>query len=317
MISPEQYVKFLNEGNLPKYLVIAANDYELRKIYLNLYCKAQNCKPRIVESIDFKNKARTLGVPEVQVLVDYKPAIDKPKEEYINSSKLIVYLYTNTKWITSAVDKFYNGNVIVINDLTRTQAENLLSRKGLDDSIIEYLSENIESPTQMRLYGLQILLNAKELNMTNIECFEKLYKNDLRSELSEEPTPFLDAILDSNYSFVFEYLEAQKYNEFYVYAAIFRWLENVLRFVACNRDYWNTGGLVKAVYGPLQNKGLEKVPWITWIHIYKLGIQLRDQIKLTERDPLSALEVYVCYIIQTLVEHQVIKPVTASTADAR
>ena len=24
MISPEQYVKFLNEGNLPKYLVIAA-----------------------------------------------------------------------------------------------------------------------------------------------------------------------------------------------------------------------------------------------------------------------------------------------------
>ena len=49
-------------------------------------------------------------------------------------------------------------------------------------------------------------------------------------------------LLNKDFNFV-HYLEQQAGNEFYVYAAIFRWLENLLRFLASRGDYWNKGGL--------------------------------------------------------------------------
>lgn len=295
------------------YFVICSTDSELRHIYVNLFCKAHNCKPRYVESIDFKNKTRSLGVKEVLVLTDYKPVLETPKPDYINSSKLIIYLYTNPKGINKEVEKFYNNNVLIISEITRQQAENILYKKELEKDIIDYLTMNVNNPTEIRLYGLQVKALAADLNISQAECFDTYFKPHLKSELSEEPTPFLNAILNSDYTFVFDYLSQQGGNEFYVYSGLFRWIENILRFVACERDYWYKGGLVKAVYGDFQNKGLERIPWVTWIHLYEVGIRMREQIKLTERDALSGLEVYVCYIIQTLVEGQVTKPVSVNT----
>lgn len=313
----KDYLDILHSDNKPSYFIICSTDSELRNIYVDRFCKAHNCKPHYVESIDFKNKTRCLATREVLILTDYKPVVETPKIEYSSTNKLIIYLYTNPKWITKEVDKFYNGNTVIIPEITKLQAENILYRKEIDQEIIDYLLENVSNPTEIRLYGLQVKTLAAELDMSQTECFNVYFKPHLKSEISEEPTPFLNAILNSNYTFVFDYLSQQRGNEFYVYSGLFRWLENILRFVACERDYWHKGGLVKAVYGDFQNKGLERIPWITWIHLYEVGIKIREQIKLTERDALSGLEVYVCYIIQTLVENQVIKPVSVNTAASR
>ena len=89
----------------------------------------------------------------------------------------------------------------------------------------------------------------------------------MQSEVSEEPGPFCDAILDGDFTFIFTYLEAQRGNEFFVYASIFRWLEQIMRFVSCGNDYWNKGGLVKAVYTNFQGRGLQNIPWVEWIYL--------------------------------------------------
>lgn len=303
--------------NPPNFMIIMSNDYDLRTLYLKQFCKAHNSTPAYVESIDWKSKGRVLNTNQVLVLTDNADVISTPKPEYKAVSRKVVYLYTSIKKVPESTIDFYEGNVLVIEDLTRAQASNILSKKHLNQSIIDYMKNNLDSPASMRLFGLQILDLSESLQMSDTEVFNRYYKNWMQSDISEEPGPFCDAILDGDFTFIFTYLEAQRGNEFFVYASIFRWLEQIMRFVSCGNDYWNKGGLVKAVYTNFQGRGLHNIPWVEWIYLYKTGLEFRRNIKVSERDPLTGLEVYVCTILRTLLDNRVIIPDTADTAGGR
>lgn len=302
----QEYLKVLDSGELPNYFIICSTDTELRLVYLKLFCEAYNCNYKYVDNIEFKNRTRVLGKTEVLVLTDFKPVIEKPHEMYKEYSRPIVYMYTSPKGITTEIEKFYDNRVLVVSEITREQAENILLKKGLAEPAIQYFCENISNPTYVRRYGLQMLALCKDLNMDQQTCFETYYKEQVRADISEEPEPFFKAILTKDLDFVCEYLKQQSGNEFYVYAAIFRWLENLLRFLASKGDYWNKGGLVKAVYSQYQNNNWSNITYLDIIRLYDMGIEYRDTIKSTERDPLTALEVYTCCITQCLIDHQVI-----------
>lgn len=304
-------------ANPPVVFIIMSNDYDLRTLYLKQFCKAHNAEPRFVSEIDFKNKSRMLSSNQVLVLTDFMDILSNPKPEHRDVPRPTVYLYTSIKKIPDTTLSFFNGNVLVIEDLTWPQAANILTKKGLSTSIIEHMKTSVDTPANMRLYGLQILELAKSLDTTDLEVFKTYYRPWMQSEISEEPGPFCDAILDGDFTFIFTYLEAQRGNEFFVYASIFRWLEQIMRFVSCNNDYWNTGGLVKAVYSNFQGRGLQNIPWVEWIHLYKVGLEFRKQIKVSERDALTALEVYVCCILQTLLDNRIIIPDSAGSVGGR
>lgn len=303
--------------NPPDFMIIISNDYDLRTLYMKQFCKAHNSTPSYVESIDWKSKGRVLNTNQVLVLTDNADVISTPKPEYKAVNRKVVYLYTSIKKIPESTIEFYDGNVLVIEDLTWAQASNILSKKHLNQSIIDYMKNNLDSPASMRLFGLQILDLSESLQMSDTEVFNRYYKNWMQSDISEEPGPFCDAILDGDFTFIFTYLEAQRGNEFFVYASIFRWLEQIMRFVSCGNDYWNKGGLVKAVYTNFQGRGLHNIPWVEWIYLYKTGLEFRRNIKISERDPLTGLEVYVCTILRTLLDNRVIIPDTADTAGGR
>ena len=303
--------------NPPNFMIIMSNDYDLRTLYLKQFCKAHNSTPTYVESIDWKSKGRVLNTNQVLVLTDNADVISTPKPEYKAVSRKVVYLYTSIKKVPESTIDFYEGNVLVIEDLTWAQASNILSKKHLNQSIIDYMKNNLDSPASMRLFGLQILDLSESLQMSDTEVFNRYYKNWMQSDISEEPGPFCDAILDGDFTFIFTYLEAQRGNEFFVYASIFRWLEQIMRFVSCGNDYWNKGGLVKAVYTNFPGRGLHNIPWVEWIYLYKTGLEFRRNIKVSERDPLTGLEVYVCTILRTLLDNRVIIPDTADTAGGR
>lgn len=302
--------------NPPNHMVIMANDYDLRTLYLKQFCKAHNSVATFVESIDWKSKGRVLGASQVLVLTDDADILSLPKPEYKPSNRKVVYLYTSIKKIPQAAQEFFGDDILIIEDLTWAQAANILRKKNLSQSIIDHMSKNLDKPCTMRLFGLQILEMANDMGMSDLDTFNRYYKPWMQSDISEEPGPFCDAILNGDFTFVFTYLEAQRGNEFFVYASIFRWLEQIMRFVSCNNDFWNTGGLVKAVYTNFQGRGLQNIPWVEWIHLYKLGLNSRHNIKVSERDALTGLEVYVCTILRTLLDNRVIIPDTAGTAGA-
>lgn len=302
----QEYLNVIDSGNVPNYFIICSTDTELRLVYLKEFCAAHKCGYRHVENIDFKNRTRVLSKPEVQVLTDFKPILDKPQELYKEYTRPVVYMFTNPKGITKEIEKFYDDQVLIISEITREQAENILLKAGLAEPAIQYFSENITSPTIMRRVGLQMLELCKDMNMNQQQCFETYFKEQYRADISENPEPFFNAILTKDFNFVFDYLEQQRGNEFYVYASIFRWLENLLRFLASGGDYWNKGGLVKAVYSTYQKYNWSGLPYVEIMHLYDRGIQHRATIKTTERDPLTALEGYICYIIHSLITSQVI-----------
>lgn len=303
--------------NPPDVFIIMSNDYDLRTLYLKQFCKAHSSDPLYVDSVDWKSKGRVLSKNQVLVLTDNQDVLNNPKPEYKSVNRKLVYLYTSIKKIPEKTIEFYGGDVLVLEDLTWAQASNILSKKKLSPSIIEHMKSNIDSPKNMRLYGLQILELANSLGESDLEVFNRYFKSWMQSDISEEPGPFCDAILDGNFNFIFTYLEAQRGNEFFVYASIFRWLEQIMRFVSCGRDYWNKGGLAKAVYTNFQGRGLQNIPWVEWIYLYKVGLKFRHQIKVSERDALTGLEVYVCIILRTLLENRIIIPDTVGTAGGR
>ena len=303
--------------NPPNVMIIMANDYDLRTLYMKQFCKAHNAIPNYVESIDWKAKARVLGNNQVYVVTDDMDMLSNPKPEVKFTNRKVVFLYTSVKKIPEHTSAFFEGNVLVIEDLTWAQASNILSKKKLSQSIIDHMKNTVDKPCTMRLFGLQILDLAKELETSDLEVFNSYFKPWMQSEISEEPGPFCDALLDGDFTFIFTYLEAQRGNEFFVYASIFRWLEQIMRFVSCGNEYWEKGGLVKAVYTNFQGRGLQNIPWVEWIYLYKLGLKFRKQIKVSERDALTGLEVYVCTILRTLLDNRIIIPDTAGTAGAR
>lgn len=299
--------------NPPKFFIIMANDYDLRTLYMKQFCKAHNATPLNVESIDWKVKGRVLGTNQVQILTDDWSILDSPKPEYKEVNRPTVYLYTSIKKVAASTSEFFDDNILIIEDLTWAQATNILNKKGLSPSIVEHMKNNTANPGVMRLLGLQILELASQLGKTDLDVFNVYFKPWMQSDISEEPGPFCDAILDGDFTFIWTYLEAQRGNEFFVYASIFRWLEQIMRFVSCDNDYWNKGGLVKAVYTNFQGRGLHNIPWVEWIHLYKVGLEYRRRIKETERDALTGLEIYVCKILQKLLENRIIKPDTVNT----
>jgi hypothetical protein len=299
--------------NPPNVFVLMANDYDLRTLYLKQFCKAHNATPTFVESIDFKSKARFINANQILVLTDDSEILSNPKPEYKPTNRTVVYLYTSIKNIPEKTVEFFEGNVLVIEDLTWAQASNILTKKKLSPSIIEHMKNNLDTPANMRLFGLQVLDLAESLGVSDLDAFNQYFKPWMQSEISEEPGPFCDAILDGDFTFIFTYLEAQRGNEFFVYASIFRWLEQIMRFVSCGKDYWDKGGLVKAVYTNFQGRGLHNIPWVEWVYLYKLGLKFRKQIKVSERDALTGLEVYVCTILRTLLDNRIIIPDTAGT----
>lgn len=300
----------------PDYFIIMANDHDLRNLYLKQFCEAHNCEPKFVDTIDWKSKGRMLSTNQVLVLTDDMDVLGTPKPEYKQSGRKIVFFYTAIKKIPEATLEFFDGNALTIEDLTWAQASNILTKKKLSPTIIEHMKNNVDNPGNMRLYGLQILDLAASLGMPDTDVFKTYFKPWMQSEISEEPGPFCDALFDGDFTFIFTYLEAQRGNEFFVYASIFRWLEQIMRFVSCGNDYWNKGGLVKAVYTNFQGRGLQNIPWVEWIQLYKTGLRFRKQIKVSERDALTGLEVYVCIILRTLLENRIIIPDTANTAGA-
>lgn len=300
--------------NPPKYCIIMSNDYDLRTLYLKQFCKAHNATYINVESIDWKVRGRVLNTNQVQVLTDDWDIITNPKPEYKDVNRPTIYLYTSLKKIDASTTEFYDDNILILEDITWAQASNILTKKKLSPSIIDHMKRNVDSPARMRLFGLQILDLSASLGITDLEVFDTYYKDWMQSDISEDPGPFCDAILDGDFTFIWTYLEAQKGNEFFVYASIFRWLEQIMRFVSCGNDYWNKGGLAKAVYSKYQGRGLQNIPWVEWIHLYKLGIDARRRIKVSERDPLTGLEAYVCVILQTLLDNRIIVPDTVDTA---
>ena len=205
----QEYLNIIDSGDPPNYFIICSTDTELRLVYLKEFCAAHNCGYRHVENIDFKNRTRVLGKPEVQVLTDFKPILDKPQELYKEYTRPVVYMYTNPKGITKEIEKFYDDHVLVISEITREQAENILLKAGLAEPAIQYFSENITSPTIMRRVGLQMLELCKDMNMNQQQCFETYFKDQCRAELSENPEPFFNAILCKDFDFVFAYLEQQ------------------------------------------------------------------------------------------------------------
>lgn len=300
----------------PPVFVIMSNDYDLRTLYLKQFCKAHNAEPTYVDKIDWKSKGRVLGKKQVLVLTDDSDILSSPKPEHKQVNRPVVYLYTAIKKIPKTTVDFFDDNVLVIEDITWAQAVNILTKKKLGKPIIEYMQSNVDTPALMRLFGLQILELAKDLGETDAAVFETYFKPWMHSDMSEDPGPFCDALLDGDFSFIFTYLEAQRGNEFFVYASIFRWLEQIMRFVSCGNAFWEKGGLAKAVYSKLQGRGLQNIPWVEWIQLYKLGLQSRKNIKISERDPLTGLEVYVCTILRTLLDNRIIIPDTVGTADA-
>lgn len=298
----------------PNYMIIMANDYDLRTLYLKQFCKAHNAEPAFVDKIDWKAKGRVLTTDKVLVLTDNSDIISDPKAEYKSTDRKIVFLYTSIKKVSETTINFFDNNVLVIEDLTQAQAVNILNKKKLNPAIIDHMKANLDTPALMRLYGLQIIDLAESLGLSDVEVFDSYYKPWMQSEISEEPGPFCDAMLDGDFNFIFKYLEAQRGNEFFVYASIFRWLEQIMRFVSCGNDYWNKGGLVKAVYTNFQGRGLQNIPWVEWIHLYKVGLEYRRNIKISERDALTGLEVYVCIILRTLLDNRIIIPDTVDIA---
>lgn len=302
--------------DLPRVFIIMANDYDLRTLYLKQFCKAHNAEPVYVDKIDWKSQGRVLTNNQVFVLTDNQDILNAPRSEYKNANRPVVYLYTSIKNIPKSTIDFFDGDVLVIEDITWAQAANILTKKKLDKTIIDHLKSNLETPALMRLFGLQILDLAADLDETDTSVFNTYFKPWMQSELSENPDPFCDALLDGDFSFIFTYLAAQGGNEFFVYASIFRWLEQIMRFVSCGNEYWDKGGLVKAQYSKLQGRGLQNIPWVEWIQLYKLGLKSRRQIKISERDALTGLEVYVCTILRTLLDNRIIIPDTVGTVGA-
>ena len=97
-----------------------------------------------------------LGKPEVQVLTDFKSILDKPQELYKEYTRPVVYMFTNPKGITKEIEKFYDDHVLIISEITKEQAENILLKAGLAEPAIQYFSENISSPTVMRRVFLML-----------------------------------------------------------------------------------------------------------------------------------------------------------------
>lgn len=295
-----EFLKVLKEDK-PKFIIMYCGDADLRKVYINKFVAVHGGKPVYKETIDAGKQPRVIGVKPVFIITDCDEPIKKPSEHYKSVKYPTLLLYTGKKKPTKAVEDVYNDCMVVIPEVTGEQATSLLRKIGLPDDIIDYLKDKTGSVQEAILLGRQLVELSKDLALDLESCFDIYYRPNLvNRNLDEEPTEFLNAILQRKYNDVFEYLNGQHGNELFIYASLLNWLEDIIKFCSCNDDYWNDAGLVAAKYRPLQAANVQRVPYLTLINLYEQGLRSMQSIKINEADPSSALEVFVCYIIQIL-----------------
>lgn len=297
--------------NKPKFFVMYCSESELRPIYINKFVEAHGGKLTYKESLDIGKQPRMIGKKPVYVIVDWEPGIKKPSSKYMNVNYPVLLVYTKKGEPSEAVKQAYPKNWVVIPEVTGEQATNLLKKEGIPPMIIEFLKEKTSGTQEAILLGKQCVELANDIGATVSNCFDMYYRKGLIDRnIDEEPTDFLQALLFDRYSSAFSYLLSQRGNELFVYAALLNWIEDIIKVCSCKGNFWEDAGLVAAKYKPLQQVGVNRIPYTVWIRLYEEGLRSYQSIKINESDPGTALEVFVCRIIQTML---VIKPGGAAT----
>lgn len=298
----KDFLDKLNTTDKPKFIVMYCPESELRPVYIKKFVDAHGGKLTYKESLDIGKQPRMIGKKPVYVVVDWEPGIKKPSSKYMNVNYPVLLLYTKKGEPSESVKQAYKDNWIVIPPITGEQATKMLTKEGLPKPIIDFLKEKTAGTQEAILIGRQCVGLAKDLNITITDCFNKYYRKSLiYRNIDEEPTEFLNSILTRKYSTTFEYLSTQRGNELFVYAALLNWLEDIIKFCSCNGQYWEDAGLVSARYKPLKQANVNRIPFIVWIRLYEKGLRSMQSIKINESDPGTALEVFVCCIIQTMM----------------
>lgn len=294
--------EYLNRKESLKFCVMFCPDAELRSVYINIFSQAHKGKVTYRETLDFGKQPRQIGAPPVYVLLDWEPGIKKPSAKYKQNKFPVLLMYTTNKEPSQAVKDAYGDAVVVIPPITGAQVTTKLSRSGLSAEIIDYIKAKTDTAQAAILIGTQIVDLAHDLNMSNEDCFARYYQPWLSSQnIDEEPTEFLNALLTKDYQTVFSYISTQRGNELFVFASILNWLEDLIKYCACTgTNYWEEAGLVAARYKPFQAARVKRIPFVQLVHLYEYGLYALQSIKLNESDPTSALEVFVCRIIQRL-----------------
>lgn len=288
-------------ANKPMFIVMFCPDSELRPIYVNKFVDAHQGRLVYRDDLLGGKQPRVIGKKPVYVILDWEPGLKKPKLEYSKVTFPTLLLYTG-KGPSESVKTVYGEHIVEIPPVTGEQATNLLSRLGLPFDIIDFLKAKTSGTQEAILLGKQVLSLSEELNLSVNDCFNSYFKLGLEGRnTDEEPTELLDSMLSRNYRYIFNYLLEQRGNELFVFGCILNWLEDLIKFCSCNGDYWNDAGLVSAKYKPFKQAGVNRVPFIQWIKVYEFGLHMMHSIKINEPDPGSALEVFICRIIQTLM----------------
>lgn len=287
--------------NKPKFYVMFCPDAELRPIYIQKFVDVHRGKPVYRDSIDIGKQPRQIGPKPVYIVIDWEPGLKKPHSRYMNTNYPILLVYTKKTEPTEAVKEAYKNHIVVIPEVTGEQATNLLRKQGIPEPLIDFLKDKTDSTQEAILLGKQCVNLANELNLPIQNCFDIYYRTALQGRnIDEEPTEFLESILKKQFTQVFEYLLSQRGNELFVYAALLNWIEDIIKFCSCNGDYWNDAGLVAAKYKPFKLYGIHRIPFVKFIRLYGIGLKGMQSIKINESDPGTALEVFVCRIIQIL-----------------
>lgn len=289
-------------ANKPRFYVMFCPDTELRPIYINKFVQAHKGKPVYRDSVDIGKQPRQIGPKPVYIVLDWDQGLKKPSPRYMNTNYPVLLVYTKKTEPSDAVKEAYKNRIVVIPEVTGEQATNLLRKQGIPEPLIDFLKEKTDSTQEAILLGRQAVELSKELGLSVQDCFNVYYRKALENRnLDEEPTEFLEAILKKQASVVFSYLASQRGNELFIYASLLNWLEDMIKFCSCNGDYWNDAGLVAARYKPFRAAGVSRIPFVQLMRLYEAGLVSMQSIKINESDPSSALEVFVCRIIRTLM----------------
>jgi len=298
MTIPE-YLKAVGEKKL--FFVLYCEDTDLRAVYVKKFLEAHNGIPAIRESLDLGKQPRQIGKKPVYLVMNWEPGRRAPKHSHAKVNVPVMLIYTSGKPTQAQIDA-YGDCVVEIPPVTGAQVTTLLKKQGLTDSIIDYLKEKTDTTQEALLIGKQISELSSDLSQPVEETFKAYFYNSLKNRnIDEEPTEFLQGILRGDATLCFDYIASQVGNEFFVFASLLNWIEDIIRFCSCNGDYWNDAGLVAIKYRPFKDANLSRIPYIKWIQLYQDGLSILQSLKINQPSPSTSLEVFLCHIIRTLM----------------
>lgn len=296
----QEYLVCLNKEK-PLFMTMYCDDPELRPIYVNMFVKTHGGVIVNRDSLELGKQPRMIGKKPVYIVTDWEPGRKNPKPSYSHTHVPVLLLYTSGK-PTAAQLEAYNNKVVEIPPVTGAQVTTMLTKAGLDEGLIEYIKSKTDTTREALLIGKQVAELAKDLGMAINDCFNTYFANSLKNRnIDEEPTEFLDSLLTGRANVCFEYLASQVGNEFFVFASILNWLEDIIKFCSCEGDYWNNARLVAARYKPFRDANLQRIPFSNWVRLYEDGLRIMQSIKINQPDPNACLEVFVCHIIRILM----------------